>query len=79
MNYLDKTCDSCKHWVKKGVDPNDLGAGVKGSCRESLHVLSVPAGPHGQVGLAVTYIEVPGTMPACSHYEGKVCLVDSAS
>lgn len=62
-------CGDCKHWHKLPSDPNNLGAKPAGECRESLHVILVPAGQG--MAPAALYAVINDNFPACSHHRKR--------
>lgn len=68
MSDTEKTCATCAHWIKRPVDPRNLGKEQGGECRGGPpQIIVVPA----QQGAAVMcqYPILPPNFPACAKHE----------
>lgn len=64
-------CETCRHWNKRSVDPNNLMAPVTGECRATVpQLLVIPT----QQGLMINpaYPVLPANFPACALHVARL-------
>lgn len=67
-----KTCRTCKYWIKNPADPANLAAPPQGECRQSPPSTTIIPQRNGALAILAAYPLLQEGFAACGQHETKL-------